>query len=230
MAGSRPVVAIDGPSGAGKSTVARMLADRLGYLYIDTGAMYRTVALAAVRAGVGLGDADGLSSLCRGLPLRLTLAPSGSRVLLGDEDISQAIRTPEMSLASSRVSAVPAVREAMVLLQRRLGEKGGVVLEGRDIGTVVFPEAGAKFFVTASLAERARRRWEELRGKGVEEPLVKVRDEMAARDRNDSSRSCSPLCPAPDAVTIDTTGLTPAQVVEKMAARIAGARGGSARA
>jgi cytidylate kinase len=167
-----------------------------------------------------------------GLRPRFEAGADGQRVFLGAQDVTAAIRTPDMSLGASTVSARAPVRAGLLDLQRRLAlaDPKGAVLEGRDIGTVVFPEAGAKFFVTASLAERARRRWEELRGKGVEEPLVKVRDEMAARDRNDSSRSCSPLCPAPDAVTIDTTGLTPAQVVEKMAARIAGARGGSARA
>lgn len=220
MTADRPVVAVDGPAGAGKSTVARALAAALGYLYIDTGAMYRAVALAAVRARIPLDDGPALASLCAGLDLRLEPAPGGCRVLLGEEDVSLAIRTPEMSLASSRVSAVPEVRAAMVALQRRLGDRGGAVLEGRDIGTVVFPGAAAKFFVTATPEERARRRFLELAARGAGEPLEKVRAEMEERDRNDSSRAHSPLRPAPDAVVVDTTGAAPSEVVERMAARV----------
>jgi len=221
----RPVVAVDGPAGAGKSTVARALAARLGYLYIDTGAMYRAVALAAARAGVPLDDGPALADLCSRIDLRLVPSPAGSRVFLGDEDCSSAIRTPEMSLASSRVSAVPEVRAAMVALQRRMGEGGGAVLEGRDIGTVVFPDAEAKFFVTASLAERARRRWKELAARGSREPLSKVRHEMERRDHDDSSRAHSPLRPARDAVEVDTTRLAPEEVVEMMARRVRGLEG-----
>jgi cytidylate kinase len=217
---ARPVVAIDGPAGSGKSTVARALAARLGYLYVDTGAMYRAVALAAVRAGIALDDGPALGALCLGLSLRQIPGPAGSRTLLGDEDVSRAIRTPEMSRASSSVSAAPEVRAAMAAQQRRMGECGGTVLEGRDIGTVVFPDAEAKFFLTASTAERARRRRDELAARGDAQDLEAVRREMEERDRNDSARAHSPLRRAADAVEIDTTALTPAEVVELMAARV----------
>ncbi len=217
---SLPVVAIDGPAGSGKSTVARALAARLRYLHVDTGAMYRAVALAAARSGIAFDDGPALGALCRGLSLRQVPGPAGSRTLLGEEDVSNAIRTPEMSLASSTVSAVPEVRAAMASLQRRMGEKGGAVLEGRDIGTVVFPDAEAKFFLTATVEERARRRGDELAARGDPQPIELVRRQMEERDRNDSARAHSPLRRAPDAVEIDTTALTPGQVVELMAVRV----------
>ncbi len=216
----RPVVAIDGPAGAGKSTVARLLARELSYLYIDTGAMYRAVALAASRAGIPFDDGAALGALVASLDLALEATPGGCRVLLGKEDVSEAIRTPAMSLGSSTVSAQPQVRAAMTALQRRMGERGGVVLEGRDIGTVVFPDAEAKFFLTASPGERARRRHAELLAQGKEEPLDKVAREMAERDRNDSSRRHAPLARAADAAEVDTTGRAPEEIVSDLARRV----------
>lgn len=211
------IVAIDGPSGAGKSTLSRLLAERLGYIHIDTGAMYRSVALAAHRQGIDLDDAAALGALCRRIRIELRPVPGGGlRVWLDGGDVSEAIRTPENSLRTSRVSACPAVREALVEMQRRLGEAGGVVLEGRDIGSVVFPQAEVKFFLTASARERGRRRWLELREKGVAVELAQTIAEVEDRDRADSQRSHSPLVRPADAVEVDSSGLDIDQVLARM--------------
>jgi cytidylate kinase len=216
----KQVVAIDGPSGAGKSTVARMLAAKLGYTHLDTGAMYRAVALAASRRGISYGDGPGLDKLCAGLSIELAAAGDTVKVFLNGEDVTDAIRTPEMSLGSSAVSAVPQVRDHMVRLQRKAGEGGGVVAEGRDMGTVVFADTRAKFYLDASLEERARRRCDELEEKGMPEPLEKVLSQMEERDRNDSTRDHSPLMRADDAVYVDSTAMSPGEVVKTIARRV----------
>lgn len=202
------IVAIDGPSGVGKSTLSKLVASRLGYLNLDTGAMYRAVALAAHRRGVALDDGDRLGQLARSLHIEFRPGAGGEQVLVDGEDVSAAIRTPENSMRTPLVAAHPQVREAMVTLQRQLGHNGGVVLEGRDIGTVVFPDAEVKIFLTASASERGRRRCEELRTKGVEVDLRQTIKEVEERDAHDSQRTHSPLVQAADAVAIDTTGLS----------------------
>jgi cytidylate kinase len=210
------IIAIDGPAGAGKSTVARKLARRLGYAMVDTGAIYRAVALAAQRAGIAWDDDAGLARLLDppGLPIAFG---ENDAVFLGGEDISAAIRTPEMSRGASVVSARPVVRERLLDLQRTLGRAAqrGAVLEGRDIGTVVFPDATVKFFLTAADEARARRRHAELAGKGHEVELSNVLEDQRRRDRNDTERAIAPLKPAADAIVVDTTGLDLDQVVER---------------
>ncbi len=214
----KPIVAIDGPSGAGKSTLARALAKRLGYIHLDTGAMYRAVALAAVNKAVALDDAKGLDALCAGLRIEFREENGRQVVFLDGEDVTEKIRTSEISEASSDVSAVSAVRVHMVRLQREIGAQGGVVAEGRDVGTVVFPDTPAKFYLDASASERARRRYEELLSENSAETLENVYADMEKRDRNDSQRDDSPLKMAPDAVRVDTTGMT----VEEVVGRVAG--------
>lgn len=205
------VVAIDGPAGAGKSTLARRVAARLGYTYIDTGAMYRAVALAAMRANVALDDALKLEQLAAAVSIDLT---AEARVLLNGEDVSAAIRQPDVSQAASKVSAIGGVRRAMVEQQRRLGATHSVVMEGRDIGTVVFPEAQVKVFLDAEARARAARRVAELQQKGVAADLAEVEREMRERDERDRTRADAPLCQAPDAVYLDSTPLTPDEVEE----------------
>jgi len=209
-----PIVAIDGPAGAGKSTVARQLARRLGFTIIDTGAIYRSVALAARRAAVGWEDDEGLRRL---LHAGLGITFRGDRVLLGGEDVTDAIRTPEISRGASVVSARPVVRQELLQLQRDLGHasRRGSVLEGRDIGTVVFPDADVKFFLTASDEARAQRRHAELVERGLSVPLSEVLADQRRRDRDDSERSIAPLRAASDAILVDTTGLDLDQVVER---------------
>jgi CMP/dCMP kinase len=218
-AGSGPrrglVIAIDGPSGAGKSTAGRALAERFGYLFLDTGAMYRALALQALRRGIALDDEEGLAGLAAGV--RIDFEPGGHGVRLDGEDVSAAIRGRDVTVAASRVSAHPRVRREMVARQRELGRQGGVVLDGRDIGTAVFPDADVKFFLDADPRRRALRRHRELTEAGAAADVDAIEHEIRARDEADTRRRDSPLTRAPDAVAFDTTELEAAEVVERMA-------------
>lgn len=214
------VVTIDGPAGAGKSTVARRLARALGYRLLDTGAIYRAVALAAQRRGVSWSDGPALAPVAAALPIEFAFVGDVNRVSLDGEDISEAIRTQEISSGASQVSAHPEVRAALLELQRRLGAGGGVVVEGRDTGTVVFPAAEAKFFLTATDRERARRRTEELAAKGQEVDLDTVLAETRERDARDAGRDVAPMRPADDGVIVDSTGKTLEQVVAEIEAEV----------
>ncbi|MCX5865366.1 MAG: (d)CMP kinase [Deltaproteobacteria bacterium] len=218
----KAIITIDGPSGAGKSTISRGLAARLHFTYLDTGAMYRAVGLALERQGIDLADTPALAQCLA--KIELTLVPNGDddvRVLLGGEDISQAIRTPEMALVASRVSANPLVREKLTALQRQLGETGGIVAEGRDMGTVVFPKAACKFFLNASAEERARRRQAQLAEKGQIVDYQEILDQISKRDYDDSRRALAPLKPAPDAILVDSSSMGPEAVIDYMLASIA---------
>lgn len=208
------VIAIDGPAGAGKSTVARAVARALNYLYIDTGAMYRAIALAVLEAGLRPDDAERVERLARRLHVQLVPTPRGDRVLLDGRDVTEPIRTPEVSQAVSPVAAIPGVRDHLVALQRQLAGRGGVVMDGRDIGTVVLPDADVKLFLTASVEERARRRWLELQAAGHRRSLESIRENIESRDRLDATRDVSPLRKAEDAVEIDTTDKSVDEVVE----------------
>jgi cytidylate kinase len=212
----RPIVAIDGPVGAGKSTVAWTVATRLGFRYVDTGAMYRSVAWAALQRGVDLHDEQRVSALAQALRIEFASDAAGQRVRVDGRDVTEAIRSPEVSDAASIVSAHPGVREAMVAVQRTLGEAGGVVMEGRDIGTIVFPDAEVKVFLDASLEERAQRRYDELKRRGTTVDLAAVRRAEEERDRRDRTRAHSPLQRAVDAVVIDSTQMPPDEVVERI--------------
>lgn len=212
MASKRIIVAIDGPAGAGKSTIAKRVAEKLGYIYINTGAMYRAVALWALRLGTDLTDMHRLEQLAK--EARIELPPGENRVLLNGEDVTDAVREPQVSAAASKVSAVPGVRRALLGLQRSMAEEHSVVMEGRDIGSVVFPDAQVKIFLDADSRERARRRAQELQQTGEAFNPADVAHEMRARDERDRQRAESPLVQAPDAQLVDTTGLTPDQVEE----------------
>ncbi|TMJ06599.1 MAG: (d)CMP kinase [Bacillati bacterium ANGP1] len=215
-ASGKPIVAIDGPVGAGKSTVARGVAQRLRFRYVDTGAMYRSVAWAVLQRGVSLSDERAVTALARSVRIDFVTDPLGQRVLVDGVDVTEAIRTPQVSDGASIVSVYPGVREAMVTIQRRMGVDGGVVMEGRDIGTVVFPDAEIKVFLDASLDERARRRFEELKARGAGVDLESVRKAEEERDRRDRTRNHSPLRAAPDAVVIDSTGVPADEVVARI--------------
>ncbi|MBX5466633.1 MAG: (d)CMP kinase [Firmicutes bacterium] len=211
------VIAVDGPAGAGKSTVARRVADRLGLEYLDTGAMYRALALKALRRGVDLRDEEQLAELLATSDIAVASRAGGAvRVFLDGEDVSDAIRAPEVNAAVSQVAGFAKVRAGMVTRQRALARAGGVVVDGRDIGTEVLPDADVKFFLTASLKARARRRWEELRAQGFSIELDAVEEEIAHRDRLDAGRAVGPLRRAPDAILIDTTDVAVDAVVEEL--------------
>jgi cytidylate kinase len=214
----RPIIAIDGPMGSGKSTVARGVARALGFRYINTGWMYRAVAREALRRGISLDDAGALAAVARTLGFDFRDTPEGARLYAGGEDVTDALGTPEVSEAASQVSAHPPVRETLVALQRDLGAAGGVVMEGRDIGTVVFPDAEVKVFLQASPEERARRRFNELRQKGSTVTFEELRAAEAERDRRDRERTHSPLRAAADAVVVDSTGKAAPEVIETVIA------------
>lgn len=207
MTKRRLVITIDGPAASGKSTTARLAAERLGYMHIDTGAMYRAVTLKVLRAGVSPDDAAGIAAMLSATRVSLVRGPSGLRVQLDGEDVTGAIRTPAVTRAVSAVSSHRAVRQAMVREQRAMGKDGGIVLEGRDIGTVVFPDADLKFFMVAGIRSRAERRQKELAERGETVALESLEREIAERDKRDSSRTESPLRKADDAIEVDTSDL-----------------------
>ena len=217
----KPVIAIDGPAGAGKSTVSRRVARVLGLRYVDSGAMYRVVGVLADEQRTDLADSRALAALCDGLELRFEETDDGVRVLANGRDLSRAIRTAAAGQLASKVSVVPVVRERLVALQRAMAAGGGVVMEGRDIGTVVLPGATVKVFLVASAAERARRRCAELAARGEAADLEQVTREIEERDRRDQSRAHSPLRPADDAVLVDTTSEPIEAVVERVRALLA---------
>jgi cytidylate kinase len=213
------LITIDGPAGAGKTTVSRALADRLGYRYVDTGALYRGVALAVTTQGIDpQNDAD-LKQLCSGLELAFVITDEGLRLISNGQDISNSIRTPEITMLASAVSARPVVRDYLLDLQREMGSQKAAVFEGRDMGTVVFPAADLKFFLDASTAKRAERRFAEFNSK-ISQTIDEVKRDMQQRDQNDRTRAVAPLKPARDAIIIESTDLTVEQVVKLMVSHI----------
>jgi cytidylate kinase len=219
----RPVIAIDGPSGAGKSTVTSRLASRLGYTHIDTGAMYRTIALNVLRSGVPLDDLEGLSRIVTSVSISFSHDGERLRVFSGDEDVTDLIRSPDISMLTSTLSTRKVVRDRLLEEQRRLGKDGGVVLEGRDIGTVVFPDAEVKFFLTATPEERALRRYRDHAPHG-DLSYESVLRQVVERDRQDESREIAPLRMAEDAILIDSTGKSIDEVVDLMVSHVNGVK------
>jgi len=218
------IIAVDGPVGAGKSTAARFLAKKMGYAYLDTGATYRAIGWKVHAEGTGLNEED-LARLCAHTRIEIELTHDRQRIVVDGKDVTSEIRTPAMSRMASAVAGFAPVRSHLVRMQRQTGlnlegQYGGVVVEGRDIGTVVFPDAPVKFYMDADIAERGRRRWEELRGKGLEVDLHEIIKGITKRDEYDKGRSVDPLRKAPDAIVIDTTGLALEEVVERMLKQI----------
>lgn len=212
------VVTIDGPAGAGKSSVAKLLARRLGYRLLDTGAIYRSVALVATQNDIPFSDTVAIPIVARELDIKFEMIGDKNHVFVGDQDVTSTIRTPEISQGASLVSSMPEVRDALLELQRRLGKGGGIVVEGRDTGTVVFPHAEAKFFLTATPAERARRRVAELEAAGRPVDYAVTLREIEERDGRDASRDVAPMVPAADAILVDSSTQTLEQVVDSLAA------------
>lgn len=212
-----PVVALDGPSGSGKGTVGQRLASRLGWHFLDSGALYRTVALAAKQRGTAAVDADGLTQLARDLDIRFEpQANAPAHVILNGRDVSEAIRAEEIGRLASAVAALPEVRQALLAKQRALRQAPGLVADGRDMGTVVFPDAVLKIYLTASPEARAERRYKQLKDKGFDVNLPRLAEEIRARDARDAEREASPLKPANDACVVDTSSLTIAQVANRI--------------
>lgn len=211
----KKTVAIDGPAGAGKSTIAKLVAEKLGYIYIDTGAMYRAVAWKVLDTGEGTTD-EAIIRTAEKLHVSLRFVGDNVRVFADDTDVTEKIRTPEVTALVSQVAQLGPVREKMVELQRGMAKDGGVVMDGRDIASNVLPNADVKIFLTASIEERALRRWKEMKAKGYEEPMEKLAAEIEARDKADSERAISPLVRVPEATLLDTTGMTIDEVVAKV--------------
>lgn len=202
------VIAIDGPAASGKSTTARILAKKLKYVYIDTGAMYRACALASIRENVELSNQKALQRMLADISIKIEYSEEENRIILNGEDVTARIRKADITRLSSEIAVIGVVRDKMVELQRKMGESGGIIMDGRDIGTVVFPHADFKFFMVAGVKTRAFRRWKEAEAKGEILDLKKVEQELIWRDRNDSSRQLAPLKKAPDAIEIDTSNLS----------------------
>lgn len=213
-------IAIDGPAGAGKSTIAKILAARLGILYLDTGAMYRAIGYKAIKSGVSVTDLESVEKMLKETDVDVKIEDGVQHVYVDGEDVSGVIRTPEVSKAASDISALPPVRHAMVALQRIIAAKQDTVLDGRDIGTFVLPKAEYKFFLTASAEERAKRRYKELVARGEKCDLDKIRTDIETRDYNDSHRALAPLKKADDAVEVDTTFMTIEEVADKLASYV----------
>ena len=209
-------LAMDGPVGAGKSTIADEVARRLGILHLDTGAMYRAVGLTALKQGVDLKDEQAVTTLCEGLDMTVRHEADGQRTLVDGEDLTGGLRTEEVSMAASTVSGYRGVRKAMVRLQQKMAETTDMLLDGRDIGTVVLPDATVKIYLTASPEERARRRWEQLKEKGMEQPFPQVLADLVTRDRQDMTREVDPLRQAADAVVVDSTNINFEETVEQI--------------
>lgn len=226
-AAKKVTITIDGPAGSGKSTTARKVASRLGYLYLDSGALYRAVTLAALRRQCDFADPAALAAVARACRIELVPGPAGLQVLLEGEDVSAAIRTPEVAAAIGPVAANPGVRQALLAQQRRMGDEGGIVAEGRDMGSVVFPRAEVKIFLVASIAERARRRQMELAEQGRFVEYEELVDAIRKRDADDSQRDVSPLVKPADALELDTTHLSVDEQVDRIVvfARERGAQG-----
>nr|MBF0221297.1 (d)CMP kinase [Desulfobulbaceae bacterium] len=210
------IITIDGPSGSGKSTISRLLAQRLNYTYLDTGAMYRAVGFAAQRQGLEIVESEAIRNMLASVKLTLLPAEGDTRVLLNGEDVSSAIRSADMAMVASKISALPSVRKKLTDLQQDQGKSGAIVAEGRDMGTVVFPEAKNKFFLSASAQERARRRTEQLKEKGQPAPYDDILKQIQQRDQDDSSRTLAPLKAADDAIIIDSSTMTIDEVVQFM--------------
>lgn len=209
-------IALDGPAGAGKSTIAKQLAARLDYVYIDTGAMYRAVTLAALEQSLDLNNGEVLGELMKSLDIRLTPGENGQRVFIGDREVTDAIRSIEITNNVSFVARQKEVRAALVTAQRKLADQGGIVMDGRDIGTVVLPDAELKVFLTATVEERAARRHRENIARGIDSDITVLQEEIALRDKRDSEREVSPLRQADDALYLDTTEMTIDQVVVRL--------------
>lgn len=210
-------IAIDGPSGAGKSTISRKAAEKFGFIYVDTGAIYRTIGLATKIRGVSLDDTAAVIELLPTLEIELKYNDAGEQhMYLDGNDVSRDIRLPEVSMLASKVSAIPAVREFLIDMQRGMAEKYDVIMDGRDIGTVILPNADLKMFLTADVRDRARRRYEELRAKGMEKPFDEVLAEMEKRDEQDTQRAAAPLKAADDAVLLDTSGNTLEESIDEV--------------
>lgn len=212
----RHVITIDGPAGAGKSTVSRILAQKLSYIYLDTGAIYRTVALKASEAGVAVDDEENLGHLCEEIRISFVSEDGHLKIYLDDEEVSSKIRTEEISMLASKVSAVPSVRKALLPIQRKAAIKGGIVAEGRDMGTIVFPDADFKFYLDATVEERSRRRYLELAGKGSPTTIEGVARGIITRDKQDTERQMAPLKPSTDSIIIDSTNLGVDEVIKKL--------------
>ena len=214
----RLTIAMDGPAGSGKSTIAQCLAEKLDYLYLNSGSMYRAMTLLSIRAGREPTEVPTLTQLAKNC--RIDFVDNGKTTLLNGEDVSAALRTPEIDRAIGNIAKIPEVRHEMVKQQRRIGENGGIIVEGRDVTTVVFPDADLKFYINASVAERAKRRFAEQQRKGIETTLEQVEQEIRKRDQMDESREHSPLRTAEDAIVVDTTSMTVNQAVDFVLNRV----------
>jgi cytidylate kinase len=209
-------IAIDGPAASGKSTTAKLVAEKLGYLYIDTGAMYRALTTAVLEQKIPATDEKAVNILAKQVDIRLVNTPAGLKTFLNGRDVSKAIRLPQVTQVISQISAYKEIREIMKNKQRQLAREGGVVMDGRDIGTVVLPDADVKIFMDASVEERTQRRLDELRSKGVKIDRKQIREEIVRRDQLDSTRDVAPLKPAPDAHVLDTSDLTVEEQVQRV--------------